>query len=130
VPHDGDRQSLWLKDGTLSVMSRLGFKPRVVDVIADKWTAITMGRRKFAQVAFDEIGCKEGLARLKTYRKEWDDRRAVWREHPHHGPESNGADAFLTFAQSGHTPSPGALKPNDRYRARRDDDSGGSAWAA
>lgn len=130
VPHDGDRQSLWLKDGTMAVMSRLGFKPRIVERVADKWDAITIGRRKFGQVAFDEAGCKEGLIKLKTYRKEWDERRAVWREHPHHGPESNGADAYLTFAQSGHTPTTGPLKVKDKYRSHRDDDEGGSVWAA
>jgi len=131
VPHDGDRDSLWLKEGTMAVMSRLGFKPRVVDRIADKWTAITMGRRKFGQVAFDEAGCKEGLARLKKYRKEWDERRGVWREHPYHGPESNGADAYLTFAQSGHTPNNGPIKVRDKYRQHRDSDtSEASQWAA
>lgn len=31
---------------------------------------------------FDEAGCSEGLRRLKSYRKEWDDLRGVWKERP------------------------------------------------
>ena len=129
LPHDGDRQSLWLANGTMGVMARLGFKPRIVNRISDKIEAIRMGRRKFAQVAFDEIGCKQGLGRLKAYRKEWDERRGVWREHPFHGPESNGADAYLTFAQSGHTPMADRLSAKDQYRQHRDrDDDSEKSW--
>lgn len=116
LPHDGDRKTIWTPEGTMVVMGRLGFKPTIVDRTPDKVEAIRVGRRKFGQVAFDENGCKEGLKRLKAYRKEWDDKRSVWRESPHHGPESNGADAFLTFAQSGHTPMP-AKKATDRYHS-------------
>lgn len=131
LPHDGDRSGgLWHKDGTLKVMKDLGFTPRIVTRITDKVEAVRMAHRKFPTIAFDEAGCKEGIARLKQYRKEWDDRRGIWRENPFHGPESNGVDALLTFVQSGHTPSNGPIKANDRYRRDRDDDSSGSWMTA
>lgn len=130
LPHDGDRKTIWTPEGSMVVMSRLGFKPRIVERISDKIEAIRMARRRFSQVAFDEAGVKDGLARLKQYRKEWDERRSVWRETPHHGPESNGADAFLTFAQSGHVPNPGPMKAADPYRRKRDNDTSVSEWAA
>ena len=31
IPHDGDRESLWLKGGTKGVMSSLGFHPTIVE---------------------------------------------------------------------------------------------------
>lgn len=126
LPHDGDRKSIWVPEGSMTVMGRLGFRPNIVPVIADKWEAVKIGRRKFAQVAFDEAGCKTGLTRLKAYRKEWDERRSVWKDHPHHGPESNGADAYLTFAQSNHSSPAAPLIPDDAHRrhyySREDED--------
>jgi len=98
------------------VMARLGFRPIIVNRHPDKWESIKIGRRKFGSVAFDEAGTKEGLQRLKKYRKEWDERRLVWRDHPHHGPESNGADAYLTFANSSHSPQAGPIQVPDKHR--------------
>lgn len=120
VPHDGDRKYLWMPEGSLVVMGRLGFQPTVINRNPDKVEAIRIGRRKFGKCAFDEDGCKEGLNRLKRYRKEWDERRGVWKEHPHHGPESNGADAYLTFAESNHAPLPPLVTKRDRYRQWED----------
>lgn len=116
LPHDGDRKSIWMPEGSLAVMGRLGFRPNIVQRTPDKWAAVGIGRRKFSQCAFDADGCKVGIAHLKRYRKEWDERRAVWKDHPYHGPESNGADAYLTFAQSGHTPNAARPEPTDRHR--------------
>lgn len=111
------------------VMARLGFRPKIVNRHPDKWESIKIGRRKFGSVAFDEAGTKEGLKRLKLYRKEWDERRLVWRDHPHHGPESNGADAWLTFANSTHTPAAAPINTGDRHKRNfcdRDDED--SSW--
>lgn len=127
LPHDGDRKTIWTPEGSMVVMSRLGFRPKIVVRTPDKWEAVKIGRRKFAQIAIDEAGCKVGLQRLKSYRKEWDDRRSVWKDKPHHGPESNGADAYLTFAQSNHTPTPGINQTVDKHRRsyyEREDDGG------
>jgi hypothetical protein len=127
LPHDGDRKTIWTPEGSMVIMSRLGFKPSIVDRTLDKVEAIRIGRRKFGVIAIDDAGCKEGLKRLKSYRKEWDERRGVWKEEPHHGPESNGADAYLTFAQSNHVPTPPRNR-NDAYRVSTDTDSEQS-WA-
>lgn len=129
LPHDGDRKTIWTPEGSMVVMSRLGFRPKIVMRAVDKWEAVKVGRRKFAQIAIDEAGCKEGLQRLKSYRKEWDERRTVWKDKPHHGPESNGADAYLTFAQSNHTPTPGIAKDVDRHRRSfYDQEDDGGSW--
>lgn len=118
LPHDGDRKTIWTPEGSMVVMGRLGFRPNIVSRHPDKWESVKIGRRKFGTVAFDEASTKEGLQRLKAYRKEWDDRRSVWKDHPHHGPESNGADAYLTFAQSGHAVTAPVVHDNDRHKSR------------
>jgi hypothetical protein len=70
-------------------------------------------------VQWDAEGCKLGLTRLKRYRKEFDERRGVWRDHPYHGPESNGADAYRTFAESGHLPAPPVKDYSDDAHRRK-----------
>jgi len=98
LPHDGDRQSLWLPEGTMAVMEELGFYPEIVPRVKDKMSAINAARGIFAQCDFDEAGCEVGLKRLRMYRKEFDETRGVWRDRPRHDDASHGADSFLTFA--------------------------------
>ncbi len=47
---------------------------------------------------FDEAACSEGLKALRSYRKEWDEERGVWRDKPRHDWASHGADAFRCLA--------------------------------
>jgi hypothetical protein len=103
IPHDGDRESLWLKGGTKGVMSSLGFHPTVVERPRNKLEAIA-ARAAFARCQFDEQAWSLGLRRLRAYRKEWDESRGVWKDRPRHDDASHGADAFLTFACSTYTP--------------------------
>lgn len=43
---------------------------------------------------FDRIKCARLLEALKSYRKEWDDNRKMFKSHPFHDWSSNAADAF------------------------------------
>jgi hypothetical protein len=47
---------------------------------------------------FDEVRCSQGIKRLDNYRQEWDSKLGVFRSQPLHDDNSNGADAFRTFA--------------------------------
>ena len=123
IPHDGDRESLWLESGTKGVMGGLGFHPRTVERPRNKLEAISAARCAFARCQFDEQSCSQGLKRLRAYRKEWDEDRGVWKDRPRHDDASHGADAFLTFACSGYQP------PETRSRFNRKIDYGCSAWA-
>lgn len=102
LPHDGDHKRL----GTASnqspkeMLEALGLRnveivPRCDSVI----TAINLTRDKFADAWIDEQGCKEGLAHLELYRKEWNDRLGTWKDTPRHDIHSNGADGFRQWAQ-------------------------------
>ena len=104
VPHDGDRESLWLENGTMGVMQGLGFRPSVVERPRIKGEAIASARSIFPECQFDEAACELGLKRLRHYRKEWDDEHGVWKDRPRHDDNSHGADAFITFACSNYQP--------------------------
>lgn len=131
LPHDGDRDSLWLEGGTRQVMERLKFRPEFVQRPATKMESIDAARAVFVRCQFDEAGCSEGLKRLRQYRKDWDDTRGVWRDRPLHDINSHGADGFQTFACA-------RISETERLavkagRQRYDDAGGGkgrrSAWA-
>lgn len=113
-PHDGRRQDLFLENGREAVAHERGFHPRIVERAPNKIDAIEMARAVFASCDFDEASCSDGIKRLKHYRKEWDDRSGQWKDRPYHGPESNGADAFLTFAQGFSAPTDEMSKPPRR----------------
>lgn len=128
-PHDGDRQELWLPEGTLAVAGRLGFQPSVVDRTSNIWESIQIARRRFAQCRWDADACKVGISRLKSYRKERDEVRQVWRDHPHHGPESNGSDAYRTFSESGHLPPARiTVDPGDGHKRKFYDRGTTESW--
>jgi len=55
-------------------------------------------RKLLPYCVFDEELCDEGLISLEAYRKEWDEKRAVYRNKPLHDHASNAADAFRTGA--------------------------------
>ena len=90
LPHDGDRESLWLEGGTKTVMEKMKFRPKFVSRPVLKMEAIDAARGIFPRCQFDEAGCAEGLKRLRAYRKEWDEDHSVWRDRPRHDDASHG----------------------------------------
>ena len=123
-PHDGRRGDMFYEQNEtrLDIAAKHGLRPKVVPRVAKKLDSIEAARTTFPTCDFDKRGCVcgsgetkvDGISRLRTYRKEWDDARGVWRDKPHHGPESNGADAFQVFAM-GYTPK--TSKPKRRVGA-------------
>ena len=57
-------------------------------------------KEKFSRFHFSEAGCAEGLKMLRSYRREWDDDRGMFKDKPKHDKFSHGADA-LRYAVMG-----------------------------
>ena len=55
---------------------------------------INAARQTLGICWFDAAACSEGLRALRSYRKEWDEERGIWRDKPRHDSASHGADAF------------------------------------
>ena len=107
MPHDADHDRLGMARNIREQFEDGGVKPiTVVPRIAHKMTAIEMGREAFASCFFhkadDERGMRveKGLEALSNYRWKYNDENDVYAEKPHHDWASNGADAFMGFAQS------------------------------
>jgi hypothetical protein len=60
--------------------------------------AINAARQTLSVCWFDAVACDEGLKALRSYRKEWDEEKGIWRDTPRHDRASHGADAFQTLA--------------------------------
>ena len=102
LPHDGDTQRLGMEKNWTprQMLEELGLRNiEIVPRIDRVQTGIQMTRNAFSSSWFDETECSQGLKHLDMYRKEWDDRRGVWKDEPRHDKASNGADAFRGFGQ-------------------------------
>ena len=100
LPHDVEVTELTTNKSRKQTLEGLGVKPlEVVPRVKDVNEGIEMTRQKIPVCWFDETRCKEGIRALMKYRKEWDDKRQVFRSYPLHDWSSNSADAFRQFAQ-------------------------------
>jgi hypothetical protein len=93
--------------------------PGVPVMIVPRVESVTDGinllREEFPSCYFDEENCATGIVHLDNYRKEWNERLGVWRDHPRHDEASNGADAIRQFAQ-GYKPVAGGQTKIDRKK--------------
>ena len=105
LPHDGDTKRLGtVKNWTpRQMLEDLGLRNvEIVDRIDRKINAIHLARQAMPSCWMDEENCKDGIVHLDLYRKQWDERMSTWKDEPRHDVHSNGADAFMQFAQSQH----------------------------
>jgi len=103
LPHDADHKR---QQGEVVTSPReelekfsIGGKWETVPRVSDVTHGIQLMRAVFGQCTFDEEGCKEGLAHLSSYRKQWNKRLATWSSEPLHDIHSEAADAIRQFAQ-------------------------------
>ena len=103
LPHDGDHKRQQ-GDKVASPIEELtkfeiGGKWTIVPRVEDVNNGIQKMREVFGQCTFDETGCKEGIAHVSQYKKEWNARLGCWSDRPRHDIHSEAADAIRQFAQ-------------------------------
>lgn len=98
-PHDIEVRDLSVSGGKTrrDVARALGFDFRVAPKlpIMDGIDAV---RNLFSRCWFDRERCREGLNALKSYRKQYDEKRKTYLNTPYHDWSSNGSDAFRMLA--------------------------------
>ena len=102
LPHDAThkRQQGDSVKSPEDMLYELGLRDiEIVPRVDEIQHGIQATRDTFSQCWFDETHCKEGLAHLQQYRKEWNDRQGCWKDKPRHDIHSEAADAFRQFAQ-------------------------------
>ncbi len=97
LPHDAEAKRLGEKRTISQIVRGLGHKVHIVPRVHKKVNAINAARIVFPNCWFDEVQCADGLDRLRHYRYRVVD--GHFSEEPLHDENSDGADAFMTFAQ-------------------------------
>lgn len=111
LPHDAENDlqtDKEIAETRMEILERLHVRNvEVVPRVLDKMDGIDAVRRILPVCYFDEAKCGKlddaragGLAALENYTKRWDDKLGTWLPNPLHNWASNGADAFMQFAQS------------------------------
>lgn len=104
LPHDATHKRLMsgYQNKSVEMMLRDLLVENIVVVprIHDVTVGINQTRMALPAACFDADGCKEGIAHIEKYSKEWDDRAGMWRDYPKHDTHSNGADALRQWGQS------------------------------
>ncbi len=98
-PHDGGHRDPGILGGKTrrEVFEGLGFKTIILPRhgLAD---GIDATRRLIRVSRFDAIHCREGLKKLRRYKREFDAVRGVYEDRPRHDDASHAADAFRAAA--------------------------------
>jgi phage terminase large subunit len=97
LPHDVEVRELGTGKSRKEVLEGLGIKVTVCPniPIADGIQAVRM---LLPTCWFDKVKCKDGIEALRMYRREYDEKRQEFKQHPLHDWTSHYADALRYFA--------------------------------
>lgn len=98
MPHDIEVREMGTGVSRKETALSIGLKPLEVVEKLDISDGIEAVRNIFSRCWFDEKKCREGLRSLKNYKKEYDEKRAVYKNRPLHDWASHGADGFRYLA--------------------------------
>lgn len=101
MPHDAGHQQLATGKSLSKQLNQLGVKPTRVlpreQNLSDE-VGIQAVRDLLPKCWFDHNKCKQGIKALELYRRDYDDKRDVFKERPLHDWTSHAADAFRYLA--------------------------------
>jgi len=97
APHDIQVRELGSGKSRLETARKLGINFRVVPKLTIE-DGIHATRAILPKCYFNKTNCKTGLQALRRYRKEFDEKKGVYKPHPLHDWSSHYADAFRYFA--------------------------------
>lgn len=100
APHDIEVRE-WAAGGKSRVETarEMGIRFRTVPIhrVEDGIEAV---RNVLPTCWFDEENCDQGIQALRSYTKEWDEKRKMFRANPKHDWSSHGADSFRIFGMA------------------------------
>lgn len=104
APHDIEVRELATGVSRKESAKKLGIDFKTVQRPTRKQDGIDAIRNILSRCWFDEVNCRRGIAALKGYKKEWNEKLMVYGDRPVHDWTSHGTDAFQTFALSNPQP--------------------------
>ncbi len=98
APHDIAVRDLSSGASRLEAAAAMGLRFERVMTNRDVQAGIEAVRELLGFCWFDAARTEEGVKSLRAYRREWDDRRGCYADHPLHDWASHASDAFRTLA--------------------------------
>lgn len=96
LPWDADTEKEIIAISWKDTLAKLGLhNTHLLPQQAAKNNGINTSKLLLPKCRFNEATTKEGLKALRNYRREWDDKRKVFKEHPLHDWSSHTADSFI-----------------------------------
>jgi hypothetical protein len=99
-PHDLAVRELGTGKSRADVAKGFGIKFEIVPRISNHAEGVQATRNFLPMCWINEEDCHQGVLCLDSYRKEWDDKRGVYKDTPRHDWASHGAKALETLARS------------------------------
>lgn len=93
APHDIKVRELTTGLSRLELAARMGIRFDVAPNLPIE-DGIELCRINFPRIWIDESKCANLVKALESYRREWDDKRKVYKQNPLHDDSSHYADAF------------------------------------
>jgi hypothetical protein len=99
-PHDLAVRELGTGISRADVAQQFGINFETIPRISSHAEGIQAVRQFLPNCWINEQACEEGVKCLDNYRKEWDDKRGVYKDRPRHDWASHGAKALETLARA------------------------------
>ena len=99
-PHDLAVRELGTGKSRSDVAKGFGINFETVPRISNHAEGVQATRQFLPMCWINEEDCHQGVLCLDNYRKEWDDKRGVYKSTPRHDWASHGAKALETLARS------------------------------
>lgn len=93
LPHDALAKSLQTGRSIVEQFLSNGIRPKIVPKL-DLLDGIQATRLMLPDITFDEVGCKDGILALRSYRKTWNAEKKEYSQKPLHDWASNFSDSF------------------------------------
>jgi phage terminase large subunit len=113
APHDIEVREFTSGKSRIDAAKSMGIKFSVVKQ-HEVEDGIEQVRNILGQCWFDEKNCEKGISALRSYRKEYDEKKKTFKNNPLHDWSSHGADAFRMFAMGKRERKKYDKKPQER----------------
>lgn len=101
LPHDAEVRELGTGKSRLEVMNSLGILRTTIIPAQRIEDGINAVRQTLPGVWFDRDNCARGIDALRSYRRNWDEKRKTFLDRPYHDWSSHSADSFRYWSLSG-----------------------------
>jgi len=101
LPHDAEVRELGTGKSRLEVMNSLGILRTTIVPAQRIEDGINAVRQTLPGVWFDKDNCSRGIDALRSYRRNWDEKRKTFLDRPYHDWASHGADSFRYWSLAG-----------------------------